>query len=390
MSKRPLNVGLIGGGKGAFIAQPHQKAIHFDGTRRVVAGALFPDPQIAMEEAANWPYPIKGYESYDAMIEAQKNLPLGERLDYVVIVTPNHVHFDPAYKALQAGIPVLCEKPLTLNLEESEKLVRLAEEKNIPFCVAHTYLGHWTSRFARHIVTSGLLGNIRWVDASYIQGWLAKPLNVWRCNPKTSGRSCCGGDIGTHALMQLRYVTGLDVTEVSAHLEKMVEGRPLDDHFTAYCKLSNGTGRALVRASQIAIGHKNDLGIEVNGDKGTLVWKQEEPECLKIYLDGQPDRVYWRNNGITANDGFLKDLPADLMAEPTIPSGHPEAFHDAYARLHRCFEADVRAFEEGKPFKCDGSKYANVRDGYMGMSFVYACVDSSDANGAWTPVQMLK
>ncbi|MBP5760813.1 MAG: Gfo/Idh/MocA family oxidoreductase, partial [Verrucomicrobia bacterium] len=174
MSKRPLNVGLIGGGKGAFIAQPHQKAIHFDGTRRVVAGALFPDPQVAMEEAANWPYPIKGYESYDAMIEAQKNLPLGERLDYVVIVTPNHVHFDPAYKALQAGIPVLCEKPLTLNLEESEKLVRLAEEKNIPFCVAHTYLGHWTSRFARHIVTSGLLGNIRWVDASYIQGWLAK------------------------------------------------------------------------------------------------------------------------------------------------------------------------------------------------------------------------
>ena len=189
--------------------------------------------------------------------------------------------------------------------------------------------------------------------------------------------------------MQLRYVTGLDVTEVSAHLEKMVEGRILDDHFTAYCKLSNGNGRALVRASQIAIGHKNDLGIEVNGEKGTLIWKQEDPECLHIHLDGQPERTYWRNNGITANDGFLKDLPADLMAEPTIPSGHGEAFHDAYARLHRCFEADVRKYWAGEPFCCDGSKYANVRDGYTGMAFVGACVDSSEANGAWTKVPTL-
>ena len=131
------------------------------------------------------------------------------------------------------------------------------------------------------------------------------------------------------------------------------------------------------------------LRIEVNGEKGTLVWKQEEPECVKIYLDGQPDRIYWRNNGITPNDGFLKDLPADLMAEPTIPSGHPEAFHDAYARLHRCFEADVRAYQAGKPFCCDGSKYANVMDGYIGMSFVNSCVDSSEADGAWKKVKTL-
>ena len=152
MSPRPLNVGLVGGGRGAFIVQPHQKAIHFDGTRRVVAGALFPDAKIAMEEAANWPYPIKGYASYDEMINAQASLPASERLDYIVIVTPNFVHYDPAMKALKAGIPVLCEKPLTVTLQEAEDIVALVREKNIPFAVAHTYLGHWTTRLSRYIV----------------------------------------------------------------------------------------------------------------------------------------------------------------------------------------------------------------------------------------------
>src|SRR5512142_1776568 len=327
MSNQPLNVGLVGGGKGAFIVHPHQKAIHFDGTRRVVAGALFPDPKIALEEAANWPYPIKGYGSYDEMISAQKTAPANEKLDYILIVTPNFVHFDPAMKALDAGIPVFCEKPLTVTLEEAEKLVKKVREKKIPFCVAHTYLGHWTTRFSRYIVRAGLLGEVRWVDSYYLQGWLATKIEdtgqqqaSWRVDPKKAGGSGCGGDIGTHALMQLRYVTGLEVSQLSAQLETFVEGRQLDDHFTIYCQLSNG-GKALVRASQICIGHKNDLGIEVAGTKGTLVWRQEEPESVTILLSGQPDRVYWRG-AVTPGDGFLpKDVPADLMAEPTIPSG---------------------------------------------------------------------
>jgi predicted dehydrogenase len=157
----------------------------------------------------------------------------------------------------------------------------------------------------------------------------------------------------------------------------------LDDHFTIYCKLSNG-GKALVRASQICIGHKNDLGIEIAGTKGTLVWRQEEPEAVTIMLPGQPDRVYWRG-AVSPGDGFLpKDVPADLMAEPTIPAGHPEAFHDAFARLHRCFEADVRKWKAGKAFKSDGSKYANVEDGWMGIAFIETCVKSSQKKGAWT------
>ncbi len=396
MSKTPLNVGLIGGGRGAFIAQPHQKAIHFDGTRRVVAAALFPDPKVALEEAANWAYPLKGYGSYDEMLKAgAKGGNSDPKLDYVVIVTPNHVHYDPAMKALQAGIAVFCEKPLCLNLKEADDLVNAVRKSKVPFGVAHTYLGHWTSRFSRYIVRAGLLGEVRWVDSSYLQGWLATKLEAtgqmqaaWRTNPKLAGGSGCGGDIGTHALMQLRYVTGLDVTEVSAHLETFVEGRPLDDHFTVYCRLSNG-GKALVRASQVSIGHKNDLAIEVTGTKGTLRWRQEEPESVTIHLANQPDRVYWRG-AVTPGDGFLpKDVPADLMAEPTIPSGHPEAFHDAYARLHRCFEADVRKWRAGEPFACDGSKYANVEDGWTGIAFIEAAVNSSQKQGAWTKMPKL-
>ena len=389
MSNRPLNVGLVGGGGGAFIVHPHQKAIHMDGTRKVTAAALHPDPELAMQFAADWPYPIKGYTSYDEMIAEQADLPAEEKLDYILIVTPNHVHFDPAMKAIEAGIPVFCEKPLTLTLEEADTLVAKVKEKNVPFCVAHTYLGHWTSRFSRFIVQSGLLGDIRWVDSYYIQGWLATKLEdtgqqqaSWRVDPKQAGGSGCGGDIGTHALMQLRYVTGLEIEQVSANLEVFVPGRPIDDHFTAYCRLNNGA-RALVRASQICVGHLNDLGIEVCGTKGSLRWRQEDPECIKISLMDQPDRVYYRG-AVVPNDGFLDDVPQQLLDESTIPPGHPEAFHDAFGRLHRCFEADVRKYQAGEAFACDGSKYANVDDGRTGIAFIQTCLDSNQEQGAWT------
>lgn len=392
-SKKPLKVGMVGGGGGAFIANPHQKAIHFDGTRKVHSVALHSDPAIAMDEANNWPYPVKGYESYDEMIAVQKDLPEEERLDYILVVTPNFVHFDPTYKALEAGIPVMCEKPLTVNLEESEKLVAKAKEKNVPLAVAHTYVGHWSSWFSRFIVQSGLLGEIRWVDSYYIQGWLADKLEdsgqmqaAWRTDPKRAGASGAGGDIGIHALEQLRFVTGLDVTDVSAHCECMVPGRPIDDHFTAYGKLSNG-GKCMVRASQICHGHKNDLGIVVAGTKGLLKWNQEDAEAVTICLPGQPDRTYWRG-AVAPNDGFLGDIPQELLDEPTIPSGHVEGLHDAFARLHREFEKDVRAFNAGETWNCDGSRYANVEDGRMGLAFIDAAVASHQNDNAWTPVDL--
>ncbi len=388
MSQRPLNVGLIGGGAGAFIVHPHQRAIHMDGTRRVTAAALHPDPGIALREADDWPYPIQGYGSYDEMIAAELKKPVGQRIDYALIVTPNHVHFDPAKKLLEAGIPVFCEKPLTVTLEESDELVRLVNRKRIPFCVAHTYLGHWSSRLARFIARSGILGEIRWIDAYYIQGWLFERAEdkgsiqaEWRVDPKRAGASGCGGDIGTHALMQLRYVTGLEVKRLSAHLESFVPNRRLDDHFTVYAQLSNGA-RALIRASQISVGHKNDLGLEVCGTRGTLRWAQEDPEKVLLNLPGKPDLIYWRGT-LGANDPVLGDIPKQLLDEVTIPSGHPEAFHDAFARLHRCFEADVRAYLEGKPFNSDGSRYATVEDGRMGIHFITKAVESSCKGGAW-------
>jgi predicted dehydrogenase len=388
---KPLKVGMIGGGGGAFIASPHQRAIHFDGTRRVHAVALHPDPEIAMNEAAAWPYPVKGYKSYDDMIADQAKLPEEERLDYILIVTPNFVHFDPAMKALEAGIPVMCEKPLTTDLEKADLMVAKAKEMNVPFAVAHTYLGHWSSWFSRFIVTSGLLGDVRWVDSYYMQGWLADKLEdtglmqaEWRTDPKKAGGSGCGGDIGTHAMMQAQFVTGLKVEKVSARLERFVPGRALDDHFTVYGQLSNG-GRCLIRASQICVGHKNDLGIMVAGTKGALRWRQEDAERVTILLKDQPDRDYWRG-AVSANDGFLGDVPEWLLDEPTIPAGHVEAFHDAFARLHREFEKTVRAFKGGEPWDCDGSKYANILDGRAGIAFIDACLKSDAADAAWQEV----
>jgi len=390
MSPKPLNVGLIGGGPGAFIVHQHERAIHFDGTRRVTAAALSSNPKTGLAAAAKWPYAIKGYGSYDEMIAANEDLPDDQKVDYVLLTTPNSVHFDPAMKAMKAGIAVFSEKPLCLTLKEANELVRTAHKLNIPFGVAHTYVGYWMSRLSRHIVRSGLLGEVRWVDSSYLQGWLATRLEAtgqrqasWRVDPKRAGASGCGGDIGTHALMQLRFVTGLEIAELSAQLESFVAGRRLDDHFTIYCRLNNG-GRALVRASQICIGLKNEFGILIVGTRGTLEWKQEDPERLTIRLADQPDRVYWRGS-VSPGDGFLpKGVPADLMAESLmIPGGHPEGFHDAFARLHRCFETDVRKWKAGQPFDCDGSKYANVEDGRMGIAFLETCVKSSTANGKW-------
>jgi predicted dehydrogenase len=385
MSKRVLKVGLVGGGAGAFIVYPHQKAIHMDGTRRVVCGALHQDPRIAMQEAEKWPYPIKGYPSYDEMIAEQSKLPAGERIDYALIVTPNFVHFDPAMKLVKAGIPVFCEKPITIDSRQAVALAKAVEKARVPFGVAHTYIGHWSSWLARWIVTSGLLGDVRWADAYYLQGWLATRLEKtgqqqasWRTNPKMAGASCCGGDIGTHAFMQLRFVTGLEVKSVRGMIETFLPGRQLDDHFTTYCELSNG-GRAIIRASQIAIGHKNDLGLEVNCERGSLVWRQEESEQVVIRLPGEPDRIYWRSE-VQPNDSFLKNVPDWLLKEPTIPSGHCEAFHDAFARLHREFEKDVRLYNDGKPFNCDGSKYANIHDGVKHMKFIEAAVKSAKSN----------
>lgn len=391
-SPKPLQVAVIGGAGGAFFVHPHSRAIHMSGTRRIAFGALSSDPGRALEAAEVWPYPIKGSESWQNLRDSNLNrMGDSERIDYALIVTPNHAHFEPAMAFVKAGVPVFCEKPLTLTVEQARELEQTVREKNVPFAVAHTYLGHWTWRLARHIVRSGLIGDARFVDSYYKQGWLAGRTEdegvqqaAWRVDPARAGTSCCGGDIGTHAFQSLRYITGLEVDTESAFLETFVEGRQLDDHFTTVCKLSNG-GQALVRASQVMIGYKNDHGIEVCGSKGTVVLRQEDSEKLVVYLPGQPDRVYWRG-AVSAKDGFLGDLPVDLMAEPALPPGHCEGFHDALARLHGSFETVVRAYWANEPWVVDGSKFATVTDGRIGMEFIEAAVKSSRVRGTASPV----
>ena len=384
MSQRPLNVGIIGGGGGAFIAHPHQRAIFFDGTRRVTCAALHQDPTLATKYANEWPYPIIGYPHYETMIKAEGKKPLGERMDYCLIVTPNNVHFEPAVACLEAGIPVFCEKPMTMNVGEAIVLAERRKSLNVPFGVAHTYIGHWTSLFSRWIVRAlHLLGNVRRVDAHYWQGWLSGRTEdtgvqqaEWRVDPERAGASGCGGDIGTHAYMQLRFVTGLEVAEILyANLANFVHDRQLDDNFTTICRLSNDA-EAHICASQVMIGHKNDLGLEVTGTKGSLVWRQEESEKVVIHLPNQPDRVYWRGS-IQPNDGFLPDVPTGLLEESKVPSGHAEGFHDAFARLHRHFEDDVRRWQVGVLPKWEGSRYASVDDGLKHMQFIAAAVKSS-------------
>ncbi len=394
-SQRPLNVGFIGGGSG-FITNAHQRAIFMDGTRRVTAAALSSNPSKAMELAGEWPYPIKGYESYQVMIEAESALPEGGRIDYVVIMTPNDAHYEPSKAFLEAGIPVMCEKPLTLTVAEAESLRDLVTRTNIPFRVAHTYLGHWTSQLARYIVRSGKLGCIRWVDASYLNSSIAIksrkpgfPETLWRLNPEKSGLSNCGGDIGTHALMQLRYVTGLEVEELSAHLETYVPvgddpAKRLDDHFTAYCRLSGGAN-GLVRASQISIGHKNDMRLEVVGESGSIRWSQEDSEKLIVNLLEESERVYWRG-GFYDEDDFLGDMPDELKSSTAVPWGHAEGLNDAFARLHRAFEGDVRAYRNGNYEGADGAKGATVADGVAGLRFVEAAVESNRNGNAWVKV----
>lgn len=384
MSNRPLNVGIIGGGGGAFIVHPHQRAIFMDGTRRITCAALHQDPEKAMEFAADWPYPIRGYRNYTAMITGEAKRPQDERLDYVLIVTPNFVHYDPAMLCLRAGIPVFCEKPLTSKLADAIKLAEFVRERRVPFAVAHTYLGHWSSLFARWIVSEGYIGDIRRVNATYFQGWLADRAEdsecqqaEWRVDPKRAGQSGCGGDIGTHAFMQLRFVTGLEVEEILyAKLTSFVTGRMLDDNFTTICGLSNGA-EAHICASQVMIGHKNDLRLEVTGTEGTLIWSQEESEKVVIHLPNQPDRVYWRG-AVSEDDEFLGNVPKWLLSESTIPSGHNEGFHDAFSRLHRAFERDVRVWHAGSFADQDGApRYATIEDGLRHMVFIDAAVRSA-------------
>ncbi len=376
---KKLKVGMIGGGgDGNFFGGVHRRAIELDATRTVVAGALRSNPEAAMESAEQWD--VQGYRDYQALVKACQTGELD--LDYITIVTPNHAHFGPAKACLEAGIPVLCEKPMTITVEESEELVRLARDNDVPFVLAHTYTGHPMMMLAKDMVANGQIGEVRKIEAWYTQGWLASKLEdtglqqaTWRTDPGRAGISNCGGDIGTHAFVAATWTTGLDVKRVSARLNTFVSGRELDDDFNVIAEMNNGA-TAIICATQIAIGYKNDHGFRIYGTEGSLEWHQERAEKLLV-RKGETDQTYWLG-------GNFEFWPETIGSYLRTPSGHHEDFFEALANLHCSMERQIRARkgEEVPP----PYPHPNAETGLAGMKFVSAAVESSKKDGAWTAV----
>ena len=374
-----------GGGPGNFFGAPHRRAILMDNTAELTAGALRSDPSGAIASAKELFF-TRGYGDWASMIAEESQLPEDQRIDYVTIVTPNHAHFGPAEAASRAGMGVLCEKPLTLTLEEALALRKTVKQHDTPFVVAYTYTAFPMVMMARELVHDGALGEIRKCEAWYPQGWLASNIEAqgqqqasWRVDPSRSGASGCGGDIGTHAYEFIKFVTGLRAVRVQARTKAFVEGRALDDDFTVLAELSNGA-IGTIAASQVTIGAQNDNGFRIVGTNGTLEWSITDHNTLKHFEAGQPVRLF----RLGAEYGYL---PETVKPYVRVPSGHPEGFHEALANLHRCLEWTLRARRgETVPRACP---LPGIDDGVEGMAFIAAAGESGREDGRWVAVKPL-
>jgi predicted dehydrogenase len=381
--QRKLRVGMVGGGgPNNFFGAPHRRAILMDNAAELTAGALRSNPQAALESARELFF-TRGYPDYQTMFREEAALPADQRIDYVTIVTTNDTHYPIARAALEAGIPVLCEKPLTLTLEQSLDLVRMVKQTELPFTVAYSYTGLPMVMLARELVRNGEVGEVRKVEAWYPQGWLAGRTEdqgvqqaQWRVDPARAGASGCGGDIGTHAYEFVRFVAGLTAVQVQARLHTFVPGRRLDDDFAVFARLNNGA-LATITASQVTIGAQNDNGFRVIGDRGTVEWSMLDHMSLRLYKPGSPVAVY----RLGAEYGYF---PESIKPYLRLPSGHPEGFHEALANLHKTLQLQIRRRRgEAVP---DPYPHPDVIDGAAGMAFIEAAVKSSQAGGAWTDV----
>jgi predicted dehydrogenase len=383
---RKLRMGIVGGGQGSFIGRVHVTAAVLDNRAALVAGALSSDPARAKASAADYDIdPARAYGSFQEMFAAERALPSDRRIDFVSIATPNHMHFPVAKAAVEAGFHVVCDKPLTLTLAEAEELAKLVAKSPVVFAVTHNYTGYPLVRQARQMILAGELGEIQAVRAEYIQGWLRTRLEsegqkqaAWRTDPTKSGAAGCFGDIGTHAYNLGRYMTGLLPESISAHLETFVPDRPLDDYGHAVIRFRNG-GLGTVTASQISHGRENDLRIQIDGTLGSLEWHQEEPNKMLVRHNGKPHMIYTRD----PNAPYMNDAG---RAACRLPSGHPEAFFEAFANVYRAAFDAMAAAATGGSFERKDTVYPNIHDGVEGMHFIEQSVASSKANGAWLPL----
>lgn len=384
---RKLRMALVGGGQGAFIGRVHCTAAVLDNRAALVAGALSSDRDRAKASAADYDIePARAYGSYRELIDSELRLPADRRIDFLAVATPNHTHFEIAKSAIEAGFNVTCDKPMTFDLAQAEQLAAAVEKSGVVFAVTHNYTGYPLVRQARDMILGGELGEINAIRASYIQGWLRTRLEsdsqkqaAWRTDPTKSGAAGCFGDIGTHAYNLARYMTGLLPSTVSAHLKIFAEGRKLDDYGHAVIRFENGA-LGTVTASQISHGRENDLFIEIDGTKGALEWRQEEPNKLLVRRNGEPLHVYTRN----PNAPYMSPSGA---AACRLPGGHPEAFFEAFANVYRAAYDAMVLRATGQPFEKVNTVYPNVNDGVEGMYLIQQCVASSAQNGAWLPLK---
>lgn len=378
---RKIRMGMVGGGKDAFIGSVHRMAAALDGQIDLVCGAFSSHPEKSKASGKALMLPDdRVYGSFEEMINKEKELPEEVRMDFVSIVTPNVMHFAPAKMALENGFHVVSDKPATFTLQEAKDLLGIVEKTGLIYALTHNYTGYPMVKEARHLVRSGKLGKIRKVVVEYPQGWLATTLEKsnkqasWRADPKRAGISNCMGDIGTHAENLAEYVTGLQITELCADLGPIVEGRDLDDDGNVLLRFDNGA-KGVLHASQISVGEENRLNIRVYGEKGGLEWHQMEPNTLLVKWPDRPVEIY--RTGL--DHGYLSDL---AQKHTRIPAGHPEGYVEAFANLYRNFAYTLQARMEGKTPDPD-MDFPTIKDGVRGMAFIENVVASNKSNEKW-------
>jgi predicted dehydrogenase len=376
-----IRYGMVGGGPGAFIGDVHRMAAALDGEMALVAGAFSSDPErSAAQGRALGLDPSRVYGSWEQMADAEAALPAGERIDFVSIVTPNHLHFGPARAFLEAGFHVVCDKPLTTTIEDAHALCELVRERDAVFALTHNYTGYPMVKEARARVRRGELGTIRKVVVEYLQGWLATPLEAsgqkqadWRTDPARAGVAGALGDIGSHAHNLVRYVTDLDLASMCGDLTTFVEGRRLEDDASLLLRFEGGAHGTLT-ASQVCVGEENGLSLRVYGTEGSLAWHQEEPETLRMRsLDG-PERILRRGHPYVGSAG---------AAATRLPPGHPEGFIEGFANIYRAAARAIVSRRGGDAGAGDAAEldFPTVWDGARGVHFLHRAVAAGRTDG---------
>jgi predicted dehydrogenase len=379
-----LRLGMIGGGQGAFIGNIHRIAARLDGFYDLVCGAFSSNEQKSIESGLQLGInKNRCYGTYTEMIEKELQLPLDERMQVVSIVTPNHVHFAPAKLALENGFHVVLDKPLCFNTDEAYALQKVVQNATSKFCLTHTYTGYPMIKQAKQMIANGEIGAIRKVYVSYVQGWLYQSLESenqkqasWRTNPQQSGIAGAMGDIGTHAFNLAEYISGLQVTQLCAHINIVVKDRKLDDDGATHLQFNNGATGILV-ASQIATGAENNITIKIYGDKGSIEWEHENNNSLKVNWADKPSQIY------RAGTGYLLPIAA---ANCRTPAGHPEGYIEAFANLYKNFACHILALQNNETIKPEWLDYPSIEDGVRGMQFIEAVIKSGKSQDKWIDI----